>query len=120
VKLRSAEWVQQQKKAGKVQALFGPLLGDEEAAKALEAQRARAAEDEAQRQVALDPTVAALLPYEPESPTGEAEAPAPAQNPKATQDESLQQTLQLIKTKAGVKRKRKRKAAAQAHEAEED
>ncbi|CAJ1424145.1 unnamed protein product [Effrenium voratum] len=120
VKLRSEEWVQQQKKAGKVQALFGPLLGDEEAAKALEAQRARAAEDEAQRQVALDPTVAALLPYEPESPTGEAEAPAPAQNPKATQDESLQQTLQLIKTKAGVKRKRKRKAAAQAHEAEED
>ncbi|CAJ1417297.1 unnamed protein product [Effrenium voratum] len=106
VKLRSEEWVQQQKKAGKVQALFGPLLGDEEAAKALEAQRARAAEDEAQRQVALDPTVAALLPYEPESPTGEAEAPAPAQNPKATQDESLQQTLQLIKTKAGVKRKR--------------
>ena len=29
MKLRSAEWVQQQKKAGKVQALFGPLLGDE-------------------------------------------------------------------------------------------
>eukprot|EP00438_Fugacium_kawagutii_P023673 Skav229465 [mRNA] locus=scaffold2591:73324:74262:- [translate_table: standard] len=48
VKVHTSEWMQQQKKAGKIQALFDDLLtGDTESAKAAKMRKARAAEDEA-------------------------------------------------------------------------
>jgi len=72
VKIHSGEWLQQQKKAGKVQALFADLIGGEgaESAKAAKMRKKRAAEDEAlanATEAMLDPTVAALLPCGPEA-----------------------------------------------------
>lgn len=63
VKIHSGEWLQQQKKAGKVQALFADLIGGEgaESAKAAKMRKKRAAEDEAlanATEAMLDPTVA--------------------------------------------------------------
>ena len=64
VKVHNAEWMLQQKKAGKVQALFGDLIGgeDAESAKAAKMRKARAEEDEALAKAAAeateDPTVA--------------------------------------------------------------
>ena len=66
VKVHTAEWMQQQKKAGKVQALFGDLIeGDTESAKAAKMRKVRAAEDEALAKAATDamedPTAALQL-----------------------------------------------------------
>ena len=63
VKIHSGEWLQQQNKAGKVQALFADLIGGEgaESAKAAKMRKKRAAEDEAlanATEAMLDPTVA--------------------------------------------------------------
>ena len=66
VKVHTAEWMQQQKKAGKVQALFGDLIeGDTESARAAKMRKVRAAEDEALAKAATeameDPTAALQL-----------------------------------------------------------
>jgi len=63
-KMRSEQWAKQQRKAGKVQALFGDILdGDAEAAKAAVAAKIRAAEDDkmAKASTAEDPIVQMLL-----------------------------------------------------------
>lgn len=115
VKVHTAEWMQQQKKAGKVQALFGDLIeGDTESAKAAKMRKVRAAEDEALAKAATealeDPTVAALLPCEPveESPATLATIEVSQKSRADSGDQSLQETLQLIKGKAASRKKRKR------------
>ena len=59
VKQRSEEWTQQQKKAGKIHALFEDILdGDAEAAKAAVKKKVRAQEDEKMSKAQEDPIVA--------------------------------------------------------------
>lgn len=119
VKVHTAEWMQQQKKAGKVQALFGDLIeGDTESARAAKMRKVRAAEDEALAKAATeameDPTVAALLPCEPmeESPALATIEVCQSKSRADSGDQSLQETLQLIKGKASrKKRKRAREIA---------
>ncbi|CAL1132854.1 unnamed protein product [Cladocopium goreaui] len=119
VKVHTAEWMQQQKKAGKVQALFGDLIeGDTESARAAKMRKVRAAEDEALAKAATeameDPTVAALLPCEPmeESPALATIEVSQSKSKADSGDQSLQETLQLIKGKASrKKRKRAREIA---------
>ncbi|CAK9006656.1 unnamed protein product [Durusdinium trenchii] len=66
VKVRSEEWMKQQKKAGKVQALFADILAGEgeESAKAAKLRKARADEDEALAKAAAmeDPTLCTQTP----------------------------------------------------------
>ena len=117
VKVRREEWMQQQNKAGKVQALFEDLLAaeDQEALKAAKQRRARAAEDEALSKAVEDPTVAALMPCSEDAsevPAEELRQQAVQQGQQAQQaplaaDPSLQEALLLIKGKA-LRRKRKR------------
>lgn len=104
VKVRREEWMQQQNKAGKVQALFEDLLAseDQEALKAAKQRRARAAEDEALSRAVEDPTaswfgvnksmtsplshqVAALMPCSEDAGELPAEALSSQQAPQAPQ-----------------------------------